>query len=125
MITTIPASEYCEKIFDGTHDTPKPSENGYPLVTSKHILGSQLNYTDAYLISTEDYYAINKRSQVSQWDILFSMIGTVGEIYLERNDSIEYAIKNLGVFSCNNEKKRNGFIIFYRHQLLKIIFVDI
>lgn len=119
MITTIPAYEYCEKIFDGTHDTPKPSENGYPLVTSKHILGSQLNYTDAYLISTEDYYAINKRSQVSQWDILFSMIGTVGEIYLERNDNIEYAIKNLGIFSCNNEKKAKWLYYFLQTPIAK------
>lgn len=115
----IPANEYCKKIFDGTHDSPKPAETGYPLVTSKHILDSTLNYADAYLISDDDYQAINKRSKVSQWDILFSMIGTVGEIYLEKNSEINYAVKNLGVFSCNDEKRAKWLYYFLQSPIAK------
>lgn len=104
MDRLIPAKEYCVSIFDGTHDTPKPvSNNGHPLITSKHILGSKLDMSSAYNISAADYENIQKRSSVSQWDILFSMIGSVGEIYLEKNAHIPYAIKNIGVFSCKNE----------------------
>jgi type I restriction enzyme S subunit len=33
------------------------------------------------------------------------MIGSIGETYLEKNDAIPYAIKNVGVFSCNDEYK--------------------
>jgi type I restriction enzyme S subunit len=33
------------------------------------------------------------------------MIGSVGEVYLEKNSHIPYAIKNVGVFSCSNEYK--------------------
>jgi type I restriction enzyme S subunit len=43
MNNYIAASSYCNKIFDGTHDTPKPVANGYPLITSKNILGGLLN----------------------------------------------------------------------------------
>jgi type I restriction enzyme S subunit len=105
MSKFIPAQQYCVKVFDGTHDTPKPFEIGYPLVTSKNILGRKLNLKDTYNISKEDYFAVQKRSAVSKWDILFSMIGSIGEIYLEKNDNIPYAIKNVGVFSTNDEYK--------------------
>ncbi|SDB52962.1 type I restriction enzyme, S subunit [Pseudidiomarina indica] len=114
MSKTIPATDYCYSIFDGTHDTPKQSDIGYPLVTSKHMNGDTLNISEAYLISNEDFESINRRSKVSQWDILFSMIGTVGEVYLERSSSINYAIKNIGVFSCKDEKRAEWLYYYLR-----------
>lgn len=105
MTNLILANEYCQSIFDGTHDTPKPASEGKPLITSKHISGGSLDSSSAYLISEDDYLSIQQRSAVSQWDILFSMIGSVGEVYLEKNINIPYAIKNIGVFSCKNENK--------------------
>jgi len=119
MSKTIPAIEFCDSIFDGTHDTPNPKDEGFPLVTSKHMTGSSLNLSDAYLIDITDYQNINKRSQVSQWDILFSMIGTVGEVYLEQNQDINYAIKNIGVFSCKDEKRAKWLFYYLKSPAAK------
>lgn len=105
MEDKIAASKYCDRVFDGTHETPKPVSEGFPLITSENIVGGRLNLRSAYNISIEDYISIKKRSAVSKWDVLFSMIGSVGEIYLEKNDNIPYAIKNIGVFSCRDEYK--------------------
>lgn len=105
MINTIPASDYCDRIFDGTHETPKPSEHGRPLVTSKNIVGGTLDKAAAYNISEGDYEGIQRRSYVSQWDVLFSMIGSVGEVYIEKSSEIDYAVKNVGVFSCLDESR--------------------
>lgn len=99
----ISAMEYCKNVFDGTHDSPKPSAAGFKLLTSKHILNNKLDKENAYFISKNDYDSINKRSKVRKWDILFSMIGTVGNIYLVTEDNIDFAIKNMGVFSCEDE----------------------
>lgn len=110
----IPASEYCERVFDGTHDTPKPTTTGKPLVTSKHIVGGRLDLQSAYLISDEDHEKIQKRSKVGQWDLLFSMIGTVGEVYLESSLEVPYAVKNVGVFSCKDELKARWLYYFLR-----------
>jgi type I restriction enzyme, S subunit len=109
IITT---SEYCKKVTDGTHDTPKPCDSGFPLVTSKHINNSVLNISSAYLISKGDYDNINKRSKVEQWDILFSMIGSVGEVYIEREPNPQYAIKNLGLFKMGGNKEK-GLNLYY------------
>ena len=105
MSEWIKAEEYCVSVFDGTHDTPKVTETGYKLVTSKNILSNTLDIKSAYYISEEDFVNINKRSKVKQYDILFSMIGTVGSLYFETSDTIDYAIKNIGVFSCGNKEK--------------------
>lgn len=108
----IKAYEFCKRVFDGTHDTPKPTEKGYKLLTSKHIENGTLNKENAYYISKEDYEAINKRSQVKKWDILFSMIGTIGNTYLIENEPVDFAIKNIGVFSCEDEYKAK-WLYFY------------
>jgi type I restriction enzyme S subunit len=90
-------------VRDGTHDSPKQKEFGKPLITSKHIKGGKIDLQSAYLISIEDFDKINKRSKVDKWDILFSMIGTIGEMVIVENE-IDFAIKNVGLFKTGDEK---------------------
>jgi type I restriction enzyme, S subunit len=85
-------------ITDGTHDSPKQVEQGYPLITSKHINKDSIDIKNAYLISKTDFDDINRRSKVEQFDILISMIGTVGLIMPILSDQIDFAIKNVGLF---------------------------
>lgn len=49
----IKASEYCSKVTDGTHDSPKQQTTGRYLITSKHIKGREIDFESAYLISQE------------------------------------------------------------------------
>ena len=118
-IVTITANNYCHSVFDGTHATPKPCPNGYKLITSKNITGDGINISDAYFISEQDYFEINKRSKVYQWDILFSMIGTVGNLYLEEKSDIDYAIKNIGVFSCRDEFKAKWLFYYLQSPMAR------
>ena len=123
MSDWIKAEEYCVSVFDGTHDTPKVTETGFKLVTSKNILSNTLDLNSAYFISEEDFVNINKRSKVKQYDILFSMIGTVGSLYFETSDTIDYAIKNIGVFSCGDKEKAEWLYYYlqssYAQQYIK------
>jgi type I restriction enzyme, S subunit len=102
MWAEISAKDFCASVRDGTHDSPKPVESGQYLITSRHIIGGKINLSNAYLISNEDFEAINKRSKVDRWDVLISMIGTVGEPCLVREDP-EFAIKNIGLFKTKSE----------------------
>jgi type I restriction enzyme, S subunit len=66
-------------VRDGTHDSPNFTVTGYPLITSKNLLASgKLDLTNVKFVSEEDYIQINKRSNVKDGDILFGMIGTIG-----------------------------------------------
>lgn len=97
------------EIRDGTHDSPKKKEMGKPLITTKHLNNGTIDLESAYLISEEDFEKVNQRSKVDTSDILFSMIGTVGLVYFEQAESINYAIKNLGLFKTSQNPRWGYF----------------
>ncbi|MFC4995671.1 restriction endonuclease subunit S [Rubritalea tangerina] len=81
-------------VRDGTHDSPKYQDEGYPLITSKNLGVEGLHFKKVKFISEVDYEAINKRSKVDKGDMLFAMIGTIGNptiIDIEPS----FAIKNV------------------------------
>jgi len=104
----IEAEKLYKKVTDGTHDSPKYTSEGYPLVTSKNIKDGVLDLSTANLISNIDYDEINKRSKVEQWDLIISMIGEYcGYTYIEKNTLIKYAVKNVGLFKTCSELEAN------------------
>lgn len=108
------ADEYCDFVRDGTHDTPKQTETGYKLVTGKHIKNGQIDPTDAYYISEKDYKMINQRSLVEQWDVIMSMIGTIGEVAVVK-DIPDYAIKNVALFKTGGSELKGKWLAYYLH----------
>lgn len=98
-------------VRDGTHDSPKYIEKGFPLITSKNLKEGKLCFEDVSYISNEDYIKINKRSKVDIGDILYSMIGSIGNYALVENE-VNYAIKNVALFKFNNEKLYNKYFYF-------------
>lgn len=107
----ISASEFCDLVTDGTHDSPKKTETGIKLVTSKNIVGGSLDLTSAYFISELDARNINKRSQVHINDVLLSMIGTVGEVALIEKEP-DFVIKNVGLLK-NSDSKKARWLYYY------------
>lgn len=89
-------------VRDGTHDTPKYVSKGVPLVTSKNLVNGSIDFETAKLISFEDSVAINMRSAVDDGDILFAMIGTIGNPVLVKKDR-EFSIKNMALFKKIDE----------------------
>lgn len=88
-------------VRDGTHDTPKYVATGIPLVTSKNLVDGRINFDTAKNISIEDATAINMRSRVDDGDILFAMIGTIGNPVLVKKER-EFSIKNMALFKQIN-----------------------
>lgn len=101
----------CADIRDGTHDTPQAVQIGYPLVTSKNLKNGRIDFSDTYSISQEDYIHINLRSKVDYGDILYAMIGTIGNpVLIEFQPS--FAIKNVALFKPYN-MQMGRFLKYY------------
>src|SRR5690606_37071396 len=63
----------------------------------------KLTLDDVKFISEADYFNINKRSKVDVGDVLFAMIGTIGNpVVIE--DEPNYAIKNVALFKVGNNQ---------------------
>ncbi|WP_027956346.1 restriction endonuclease subunit S [Halobacillus kuroshimensis] len=107
----VKAIDVCD-VRDGTHDSPKYMKNGYPLITSKNLKFGEIDFSNVKYISETDHNNINKRSKVNEGDILFAMIGTIGNPVLIREIKEEFSIKNVALFkslkSVNEE-----FLAYY------------
>ena len=98
-------------VRDGTHDSPKYHATGYPLITSKNLKREGLSFDDVKLISEQDYRKINERSAVHKGDVLFAMIGTIGNptlVAVEPN----FAIKNVALFKMR-QGQSGSFLMYY------------
>ncbi len=95
--------EVCD-VRDGTHDSPKYVNNGVPLITSKNLKGDSINFEKINYISREDHEKISKRSGVDDGDVLFAMIGTIGNPVVVKKTR-EFSIKNVALFKFGNNKQ--------------------
>lgn len=98
-------------VRDGTHDSPKYIQDGFPLVTSKNLKNGRIDLTNVKYISKEDYEDINRRSRVSVGDVLMAMIGTIGSP-VEIIEPSNFAIKNVALFKTN-EKQSPAFLFYF------------
>ena len=105
-------------VRDGTHDSPKYQESGFALVTSKNLKKGKITLDKIKFISEKDFININKRSNVSKGDILFAMIGTIGNpvVIVEEPD---FAIKNVALIKSN--KENNSYFFSYYLDLEMVI----
>jgi type I restriction enzyme S subunit len=90
----------CEDVIDvrdGTHDTPAQVVEGIPLITSKNLKPKGIDFEDVSYISEADYLKIEKRSGVDEGDVLFAMIGTIGNPVIVQKDR-KFSIKNVALF---------------------------
>jgi len=88
--------EICD-VRDGTHDSPKYVNEGMPLITSKNLTNGFIDLSNVNLISTNDFFEINKRSKVDYDDILMPMIGTIGNPVIVKDQNPKFAIKNVAL----------------------------
>ena len=102
----------CFIVKDGTHDSPKYIEDGYPLFTSKNLKDYGLDTSNFNSINKEDYDNINKRSKVDKGDLLFAMIGTIGNPTIV-NFEPNFAIKNVALFKPLNEESIMTYLRYY------------
>ncbi|MBF4426686.1 restriction endonuclease subunit S, partial [Vibrio anguillarum] len=95
-------------IRDGTHDSPKPVEVGIPLVTSKNLKNGKIDFSICTNISAEDHEQISKRSVVDDGDILYAMIGTIGNPVIVQGDR-DFSIKNVALFKFSKSQVYNRY----------------
>jgi type I restriction enzyme S subunit len=99
-------------VRDGTHDSPSYVDSGYPLITSKNLQDGLIDFSKVSFIKEADYQQINKRSRVEVGDLLFAMIGTIGNPVVVKEDPL-FAIKNVALFKGNTKYD----MTFLRHYL--------
>jgi type I restriction enzyme M protein len=94
-------NDICD-VRDGTHNSPKYVNKGYPLITSKNVINGSISFEKVNFINQKDFDDINKRSKVDIGDILMPMIGTIGRPTIVKMKT-EFAIKNVALIKTKNK----------------------
>ncbi|MBQ6547078.1 MAG: restriction endonuclease subunit S [Bacilli bacterium] len=115
----IPNTWYWSKLYyvidvrDGTHDSPKYHKQGVPLITSKNLnIDGTLDKENVKYISNDDADIINNRSKVDIGDILFAMIGSIGNPVVIM-DEPDFCIKNVALFKNSNKDILDNEYLYY------------
>jgi len=109
--------EICD-VRDGTHDSPKYVSQGYPLVTSKNLMSNgMIDFINVDYLTEYDYNQINKRSKVDVGDILFGMIGTIGNPVIVRTDG--FAIKNVALIKSQGVLNQEFLVYQFKSDFIE------
>ena len=71
--------DICFSITDGSHNPPQGIEKSkYMMLSSKNIFDDEITFAEPRYLSEDDFEKENKRTQISQGDVLLTIVGTVG-----------------------------------------------
>lgn len=104
-------SEYID-VRDGTHESPRYHIMGIPFVTSKNLKDGKIDFSSCKLISQADHEKFSKRSCVDDGDILYAMIGSIGNPVIVRKDR-DFSIKNVALFKPYVKELTNMHYVYY------------
>jgi type I restriction enzyme S subunit len=71
-------SQVCEKITDGTHQTPSYFDDGVVFLSSKNVTSGKINWDDVKYIDSKQHVDMQKRVSPRLNDILLAKNGTTG-----------------------------------------------
>jgi len=107
------------KISDGSHNPPKGiAYSDYPMLSSKNILFDDFNYDSPRYLSKEDFDIENKRTDISDGDVLLTIVGTVGRTCCVQNPFIPFTLqRSVAVLKPKKEILISRFLMYALYSL--------
>jgi type I restriction enzyme S subunit len=77
-VHSVPLREICQKITDGTHQSPKWADSGVPFLFVSNIRGQQISFETKNFVSESEYEKLTKYSPIESGDVLYTAVGSYG-----------------------------------------------
>lgn len=78
IISSASLGELCQKITDGTHQSPKWADEGVPFLFVSNIRGQQISFNTENFVSETEYEKLTKHSPIEPDDVLYTAVGSYG-----------------------------------------------
>ncbi|MXV38244.1 hypothetical protein GO491_06080 [Flavobacteriaceae bacterium Ap0902] len=95
--------DVCNKITDGTHDTPERINKGVKFITGKHIRPYIIDYENSDYVSEDVHEIIYRRCNPEYHDVLYTNIGANLGTAALNTVSYEFSMKNVALLKCNTD----------------------
>jgi type I restriction enzyme S subunit len=93
----------CNLITDGSHFSPAPQAEGFPIVNAKDIPDGRINLDSCTRISQADWVALKKQNCAPiPDDVLLSKDGTIGRVVHYKADLGVVVLSSIAILRPNN-----------------------
>jgi type I restriction enzyme S subunit len=103
-------NELCNKITDGTHDTPKRLTVGIKFITGKHIRPFEIDFENSDYVTEEVHKEIYRRCNPEYGDILYTNIGVNYATAAMNIVDYEFSMKNVALLKYKRELLNGRFL---------------
>lgn len=104
--------DICEKITDGTHQTPKYFDNGVTFLSSRNVTSGTINWENIKYIDTKQHLEMHKRVAPRVGDILLAKNGTTGVAAIVDRDVVFDIYVSLALLRSLGEV-RSRFLLYF------------
>jgi len=112
-------SEICEKITDGTHQTPKYFDNGYIFLSSRNVTSGKIDWDKIKYIDKKQHLEMHKRVAPKINDILLAKNGTTGVAAMVDKDVVFDIYVSLALLRAKNMILPNFLLYFVNSPVAK------
>lgn len=105
----------CDLITDGTHQPPQRTDDGYPLLSVRNLVGGRFtNLPDDSHISEVEYRSLVKHFRVESGDVVLAIVGaTLGKVALVEAMPPFAIQRSLAVIRTKPVKLLNKYLLYY------------
>lgn len=103
-------NELCNKITDGTHDTPLRLTEGIKFITGKHIRPFVIDYDNSDYVTEEVHNEIYRRCNPEYGDVLYTNIGVNFATAAMNTVEYEFSMKNVALLKYKRELLNGRFL---------------
>lgn len=106
--------EVCIQITDGSHNPPSGVEQSeYLMLSSKNIDDDFITLDSPRFLSHSDYIAENKRTTVSEGDLLMTIVGTIGRVAIVPEELKGICLqRSVAVIKLKREAVNNRYLMY-------------
>ena len=91
------------KITDGTHKTPKYTEDGIKFISAKNLYNGDLDFSNCKYISHEEHEELYARCNPEKGDLLVSKSGSIGTVVIINVDFKFSTFESLALIKYNQK----------------------
>jgi type I restriction enzyme S subunit len=74
----------CERVTDGTHQSPNWSESGVPFLFQSNVKPGEISFETKKSISLAEYESLTARCRIEYGDVLYTIVGSYGNAAMVR-----------------------------------------
>lgn len=106
-------AKVCEKITDGTHQTPTYFDNWFVFLSSKNVTSGKIDWDNIKYIDEKQHIEMQKRIAPKKWDILLAKNWTTGIAAIVDRDIIFDIYVSLALLRPQKNIIDNKYLLYF------------